>query len=58
MNIQYIVVDLLFMGQPTKSASKYPIILVFPLSLYNNPCPRTFCVCELQHSNDQYEDFA
>ena len=38
----YPVVDCLSMGQPTQSASLYPQIWVFPLSLYNNPCLGVF----------------
>lgn len=40
--IHYSVVDLLLMEQPTQSALQYPIILVFPLSSYNNPCSGVF----------------
>ena len=36
------VVDCMSMGQPTQSASLYLQIRVFPLSLYNNPCPGVF----------------
>ena len=38
----YPVVDRLSMGWLAQSASQYPQIWVFPLSLYNNPCPGVF----------------